>query len=403
MNLSYAPYRFRLPQRINASVTDNLERKGLLLRFVGRSSTGYSDLCPFPGWGDGSIEQILRGFKEINHCSLLEDLSCSPFESSQSPWHSLRLPEIGIKSLQNAMSPFDDLLRYSLGLHLSGLEANSEDTASSPIQFLWNPDLSQSLSDQVKNVVAVCGSFGRPIALKVKMGIDLHTETRLLQDWVEATPSDLRLRLDFNLSLKKIDFLNWWRGVKTWLEARLDFIEDPFEFDFFEWKNTQSQFGLKLAYDLGSRNGKQEKFLPAWINNLDTEAKAHESEICDAFSILILKPARQRISSALESAALNKMRFVLTHYMDHPLGQLMGFAESLKFRSLAPTRVLGLGFWPYVPRLDFATPQFSEITNLLSELSKKVICGPLSSQKEFPDQWVSALAQNMDEIEWQSF
>ena len=61
--------------------------------------------------------------------------------------------------------------------------------------------------------------------IKVKMGRNLKAETGTLVQLAYATP--LTWRLDFNGRISTAEFLNWWRELDSSVKSRIDFIEDP--------------------------------------------------------------------------------------------------------------------------------------------------------------------------------
>jgi O-succinylbenzoate synthase len=61
--------------------------------------------------------------------------------------------------------------------------------------------------------------------IKVKMGDQLQAETAAFLQLAMST--DLMWRIDFNGKLTSEQFLSWWRGLDESVRARIDFIEDP--------------------------------------------------------------------------------------------------------------------------------------------------------------------------------
>lgn len=61
--------------------------------------------------------------------------------------------------------------------------------------------------------------------LKVKLGRHLETETAALNKL--ACASALNWRLDFNGRLSEAEFTSWWRDLDEAVRARIDFVEDP--------------------------------------------------------------------------------------------------------------------------------------------------------------------------------
>jgi O-succinylbenzoate synthase len=159
--------------------------------------------------------------------------------------------------------------------------------------FLFQ-DLNQDLLDDL-----VAEEFTE---VKMKMGQDLIRETKALR---ELTSAGFKVRPDFNCSVSEAEFVDWLARLPSRIFDAIDFIEDPFFYNSQAWAKVQTDFGVSLAFDL-----------------------------CDAspvggFSIEILKPARRAMSEK-ESGC---QRFVFTHSMDHPLGQMAAAAEAIEWRA----------------------------------------------------------------------
>jgi len=123
--------------------------------------------------------------------------------------------------------------------------------------------------------------------LKVKLGANLPDEVLLLYQLLEAYPW-IRVRLDFNHQLTRNAFEKF---LEKGIMNRIDFYEDPFPYEERAWKEVQEQYGVRLAYDRGTEQPKR-----------------------SSAAIRIIKPAIQEVPSA--------EHFVVTSYLDHPIGQL---------------------------------------------------------------------------------
>src|SRR5439155_23755503 len=102
-------------------------------------------------------------------------------------------------------------------------------------------------------------------------------------------PDGVRLRIDYNATLTADEFL---REAESLPQDRIDFIEDPCPYDGPTWRMLRERTGLRLALD--------------------------RTFATEGVDVLVLKPAIQDVDSFI----LHPSSFILTSYMDHPVGQL---------------------------------------------------------------------------------
>ena len=133
--------------------------------------------------------------------------------------------------------------------------------------------------------------------VKVKAGPDWRQH---LAAWAgaSATPSALRLRLDFNETLDPRGAAAMMAAVADSLGAAIDFIEDPCPFDPEAWARLESSSGLRLAADRACARPGAERFIG------------------------VLKPAVHDADAVVAAAARSGRKLVVTTNMDHPVGQL---------------------------------------------------------------------------------
>lgn len=157
------------------------------------------------------------------------------------------------------------------------------------------------------------GGFRR---VKIKVGSQPLFETQRLTQIVEELPPEVLIRLDFNATLS-------WKELQDWLERgekflrRIDFLEDPVQWNPVHWKSIRNDWGLRVAAD-------------------------REGVGSDA-DLRVIKPA-------LSGAVLDEQEFsqevipwVVTSYLDHPLGQLTAAYEAARsLKSGIPMEICGL-------------------------------------------------------------
>ena len=120
----------------------------------------------------------------------------------------------------------------------------------------------------------------------------------------QAVAAGLRVRLDFNGTLDGQGFLDFTRAaddVREWV----DFVEDPTPYDRGEWEKLRARTGWRLALDW-SREGE---------------------EIGEGFDVRVLKPAADPMGMQHPVGS----SFMVSSYMDHPVGQAFAAWEAGRF------------------------------------------------------------------------
>jgi O-succinylbenzoate synthase len=132
-------------------------------------------------------------------------------------------------------------------------------------------------------------------AVKIKIGRDFNREVeRLLQVFFHA--NQLRLRLDFNALASAVEYLSFMSRLPLDLRAQIEFVEDPVHAAESNWSDVYQQTGVRLAAD---------RELPG----------------NGSYQVRVLKPAIQDVDKLVQ-AENPQTEFVLTSYLDHPLGQV---------------------------------------------------------------------------------
>lgn len=158
--------------------------------------------------------------------------------------------------------------------------------------------------------------------VKVKIGRDPEQELKALEQWTSQTPSELLWRLDANLALSEESFSQWWNKASNSLRARIEFVEDPCVYSPESWSRLRKLEGLRLALDFAASP------LKADIN---------------IFDVVVIKPALQSSEAIWTKLKNSAVEFVVTHSMDHPLGQLFARAEAAKLKAEAGKRLIDCG------------------------------------------------------------
>ncbi len=162
-------------------------REGALLKVewaIGQ--TGYSDLHPWPEFGETPLDEQLRLLSELQFTPLTE--TAMEFNYIDREFRLLK---------RNAFLGLILPRSHRLVFDLEALE----------------PQQLQEWSAQ---------GFTH---IKVKMGRNLKVETEALVQMAYNTP--MQWRVDFNGRISEADFVKWWQGLDATLKARIDYVEDP--------------------------------------------------------------------------------------------------------------------------------------------------------------------------------
>ncbi len=148
--------------------------------------TGYSDLHPWPEFGEPEIDAHLDSLASMKLTSLAEN--------------SLEFNYIDREYRLNKKNAFAGLIvprSHKLVLDIKDLD-----------------------SDELQAIQKAGFTH-----IKVKMGSDLKTETELMTQLAFST--SLLWRIDFNGRLKENELTDWWKALDPSVKSRIDLIEDP--------------------------------------------------------------------------------------------------------------------------------------------------------------------------------
>ena len=142
-------------------------------------------------------------------------------------------------------------------------------------------------------------------AVKLKIGRDPHSEAEALN-----TSSDLplRWRLDANASSGTELFL---ATLTPAVRANIEFLEDPMSYNPSTWSSLTEREKIPLALDW-----ELPAMPPPW----------------PGAQVLVIKPASQDAFPLALAAAHVGMEIVVTHSMDHPLGQAVALWTAMRLR-----------------------------------------------------------------------
>lgn len=162
-------------------------RQGALLKVEWESGeVGYSDLHPWPEFGEPELEEHLEGLSKSEFTPLVElSLEYNWLDREFRKRHRNAFLSLALPRSHKLVA---DLLSVSDG-----------DLASwQKIGFTH---------------------------LKIKIGDRLPDESKMLK-WI-VSRSEFLLRLDLNAKLSSAEFTAWWNEIDNHLKSKIDFIEDP--------------------------------------------------------------------------------------------------------------------------------------------------------------------------------
>lgn len=282
MKVWYSPYQLRPLTPANSQVKSRY-RSGALLRVrLTNGSVGFSDLCPFSDMGDSPLEFELRQMTQGKPSSQAERSLYFATKDAQARTEGRSLySQVKIKN-----------------------------------HFLITDVTSFDLARVEKLILSGYTEF------KIKMGRDLVKETSAAQLLAVRLGAVGKLRLDFNAILSRDRFTEWFEKNQSWLRPKLEFIEDPFPYDAKEWRAVSEKYGLTFALDLAAN--------PLLIG-------------AEGAQVIVIKPAIQDELKVIQKYRGANKKFVITHYMDFPVGQMCAFVAAQEVISLLGAQLLSCG------------------------------------------------------------
>jgi O-succinylbenzoate synthase len=248
-------------------------RQGALIKVeFDRGDTGYADLHPWEEFGHPPVETHLTSL------------------TSERPTHLASL------ALRHART---DAAARRAGLSLfEGLP----EVRSHALFTDWTT-ASHATFEQ-------CASEGYT-AVKLKIGRDPESETKALN---QLSDFRLRWRLDANASLTT----GGGESIEAFLtkllpdiRRNIEFLEDPFPYETSMWSGFTKRESVPLAIDWELPSSP-----PPW----------------PGAQILVIKPSSQDAFPLALAAARAGMELVVTHSMDHPLGQSVALWTAMRLR-----------------------------------------------------------------------
>lgn len=284
MKIWYSKYQLYSKTALNSRVKQ-ISRNGALLRVKDEEGRiGYSDVCPFSEMGDHPLDLELKKISTMKPTAL------------------------GGKSLIFACS--DAIVR---SLKQSSYEVSIKLKNHFLICDVMQFDLNRTEKLKAEGYTE----------FKIKIGSDLERETIQVEKLLNRLSLKNKIRLDFNGKLSRDQFVVWFEKNQNWLRSSLEFIEDPFSYDAKSWSTLSDSMGVHFALDLEARTTD--------VENPEATLGAILEEGAIGAKVIVVKPAIQNEDRIFELFNNSSKKFVFTHYMDFPVGQMCAHLAAQKF------------------------------------------------------------------------
>lgn len=266
MKIYFAPYELQFKNKSSGV------RQGTLLKVQKTDgSIGYSDLFPWPEFGDKTLKD--------------QTISASRGEFDRQFLQSLYYADIDAQARLAKKSLLKDLI-----------------VPRSHFLFMKSDFTQDDLSSIREKGYR---------SLKVKVGSNLTEDIKSLNavtNWL-----GLKLRFDFNGKLTEELFLEFYEKLNPRAREAVEFIEDAVPFNNLIWQRLNQKLPLALdrhseKYVSGSLLGKEES---------------------PGFDYLVIKPARQDVKNLSTQV---KIKLVFMGYLDHPVGQSFAAYEAASWK-----------------------------------------------------------------------
>lgn len=301
MQVAVSPYALTAREPLGRA--QGATRRGSLLRFTfPEYGDGYADCHPWPEFGDASLDEQLRVLARGAFTRLTERSFGQARVDAQSRCAG-----------QSAFQQFD----AARGIRSHVLAGNALQIGPSDLDGLARDGFT---------------------VVKVKGGRDPEREAGSLAVLARAAAERrMKLRVDLNASPSLADAHSLLDALSIEPSA-VDFVEDPVAFDAEVWSGIKSRFPFRLALDLA-----------------DTPATP-ASTVPDCVDVLVLKPAIQDASAIVHQTSRPGLGFVVTTYLDHPVGSAGAAWHAFRIEQLSGDRLEVCGLMTH---LNYDATDFS--------------------------------------------
>lgn len=230
----------------------------------------------------------------------VQDSECNWGVSDLKPW-----PRLGDPTLLRELENRGALFQRSLFLAQEDLTARKNKVSLLQDKFIHNNWL---ITDVKK--IDVKNNFSGTIKIK-SLGFSL---VELVQGLKNLTQKNLKIRLDFNGSLKANDFEHFISHLPNSVLERIEYIEDPLPEINSSWIKWNQKIPLAVDFAKGDIFSNE-----------------------NMWSYLIIKPSRQDSKMLIAKCKDLNKKVTLTSAMDHPVG----LAHGLRYAQHRPYHEAG--------------------------------------------------------------
>lgn len=278
-------HRYELkPLRAIGAVADAKPRSGALLKVAwANGNVGYSDIFPWPEYGDASIEKQIAMLAKGKLTSLVE----------QSIW--LAKKDAAIRSeKRNAFAGITKVKNHYL-----------------------ISDYTKFTDDEFKN--ARVEGF---TTFKVKVGRDLKAEANFVTEILRKHA--VLIRLDFGAKTNIDQFKEFVSYLNPNNLAKIEFAEDPCPWDLVNWIDAS-------------------KLLPIAIDFEADRVDFNKFQVKPPFRVVVIKPTRMDLEKTLMLVNKFALKMVVTSSLDHPVGVAHALLQASELKKFYPNTLLDCG------------------------------------------------------------
>ena len=251
-------------------------RAGALLKVQWANDLiGYSDIFPWPEFGDAPIDDQLFALSRAKVSLVVE----------QSIWLAKRDAARRVLR-QNAFEGAPKLRNHFL----------ITDAAK----------MTDTTFKEIKNAAFT--------TLKIKLGSDIEQSAKFILKVIRQ--HQFLLRLDFNACL---DFQSFERFISYFSKAemaKIEYIEDPMPWDLPVWQEASKLSKLAIDFEYDNVNW-------AAVDNMP-------------FEFMVLKPARTDVDLAVQRARQKNIKIIVSSSMDHPVGIAHAISVAVDLKKECP-------------------------------------------------------------------
>lgn len=272
-------------------------RKGALIKIEWPDRMlGYADLLPWPDLGDEALSVQLKGLQKGKMSSMLEQTIWMARRDAQARKERRNLMK-GLPRVRNALLVQD-----------TSVWSDSEMGEARRLGFL---------------------------TVKVKCGKNPVAELAFIEKVLRT--GSFSIRLDFNGRLTFKEYSDFFKKIPSAFHNKIEYVEDPFPYGVETWREASKFSTLALDFE-------------------HPKVKWETMKAPLPFKVLVIKPARMDLASALDHVNKWGLKMVVTSNLDHPVGVMHASAVAGEMKKVYPNILLDCGCFTH---LEYQQDEFS--------------------------------------------